>query len=121
MEEAAIELGIPIEAMVIKMSIEEAISPLTKNISLSVEKVLELIEDSVSIMGAKDEALVVGVGNTCGIGNSKEEVVGLKFPKPKIEEEKISRLDGLIKKLATPPKPSPKKKKSRKALKKKSK
>jgi hypothetical protein len=121
MEETAIELGIPIEAVVIKMSIEEAISPLTKNIASSVEKVLELIEDSVGIMGANDEALIVGVGNTCGIGNSKEEVLGLKFPKPKIEEEKISRLDGLIKKLATPPKPSHEKKKSRKALQKKSK
>ncbi len=113
-EEAAIELGIPLEAIVIKMSLEEAISPLTKNIAKSVDKVIALIEDSVGQAGPKEGVLIVGVGNTCGVGNSKNEVTGLKLPREKKEEEKIGRLDKVIKKLATPPKPSRQKKKAKK-------
>ncbi len=110
-EAAAIELKIPLEAIIIKMSIEEAISPLTKNISSSVKKALEYIEGSVKMTGPKDEVLIVGVGNTCGIGNSKKDVSDMKFPSPKKEEEKIGAIERLLKKLATPPKPPPKRKK----------
>jgi hypothetical protein len=110
-EEVAIELGIPLEAIVIKMSIEEAISPLARNIAGSVKNVLPLIEDSVGMVGAKEEVLIVGVGNTCGVGNTRADVSGMKFPKAKEEKEELSRLDRLIKKLATPPpKQVPKKK-----------
>jgi hypothetical protein len=108
-EEAAMEFGMPLEAIVIKMSIEEAISGLANNITISVKKVLNLIETSVAMVGSGEEVLVVGVGNTCGIGNSVEEVKGLRFPKPRVEEEEISRLDRILKKLATPPKPPPEK------------
>jgi hypothetical protein len=106
-EEVAIELGIPLEAIVVKMSIEEAISPLTSNIAGSVEAVHRAIGDSVKRGRSGDEVLVVGVGNTCGIGNSREDVSGMKFPKPKKEEEELSRLDKILKKLVTPPKPPP--------------
>jgi hypothetical protein len=112
-EEAAIELGIPLEAVIIKMSIEEAISPLTKNIARSVETVINSIKFSVGQIGKNEEVLIVGVGNSCGIGNNAKDVDGMKFPKPKIEEEKMGRLDSFIKKLANPPKP-PKEKPKRK-------
>jgi hypothetical protein len=69
------------------------------------------------MVGSGEEVLVVGVGNTCGIGNSVEEVKGLRFPKPRVEEEEISRLDRILKKLATPPKPPPEKKKRKPAKK----
>ncbi len=110
-EAAALELDIPLEAIIVKMSIEEAISPLTNNISASAKNVVSLIEDSISLLKPGAEAIVVGVGNTCGIGNTNVEVKGLRFPKPKVEDEKIGRLDRLLKKLATPPKPPPEKKK----------
>ncbi len=104
-EEAALELDIPLEAIVVKMSVEEAISPLTRNITAAVKTVIPLIEESVGRVGAKDSVMVVGVGNTCGVGNTLDAVSTLKFPKAKKEEEELSRLDRLIKKLATPPPP----------------
>jgi hypothetical protein len=113
-EEAAIDLGIPLDAIIVKMSIEEAISPLTKNIAASADKVLSLIEESAAQVRVKDEVLVVGVGNTCGIGNSIKEVKGMKFPKPKKEEEKIGRLDRFLRWMASPQKPVPEKRKGKK-------
>jgi hypothetical protein len=106
-EEAAIELDIPLDAIVIKMSIEEAISPLTKNIAASVKKARQFVENSVELVGKGGEVVVVGVGNTCGVGNSKEEVKGMKFPEPKEEEERLGLTDRIIRKLATPPPPRP--------------
>ncbi|RMF91534.1 MAG: DUF1512 domain-containing protein [Methanobacteriota archaeon] len=106
-EEAALELGIPVEAIVVKMSVEEAISPLTKNIASSVKKVLAYVRQSAALIEKGGHVLVVGVGNTCGIGNSKAEIRGMRFPEPKEEEEKLGLTDRIIKRLATPPPPRP--------------
>ncbi len=108
-EEAAIELGIPLEAIVVKMSVEEAISPLTKNIASAVKKVNAHIIESVQTVAPGAGVLLVGVGNTCGVGNTKKEIKGMRFPSPKEEEEKVSFTDRIIKKIATPPKQPEKK------------
>lgn len=108
-EEAAMELGVPLEAIVVKMSVEEAISQLTKNIASAVKKVNSHIIESVQSVGVGADVLLVGVGNTCGVGNTKKEIKGMRFPAPKKEEEKVSFTDRLIKKIATPPKPPEKK------------
>jgi len=104
-EEAAVELGIPLEAVAVKMSVEEAISPLTRNIAASVKRTVRLISRSVQLVEKGGEVIVVGVGNTCGIGNTREEVKGMRFPKPEVEEERMGLMDRIIKKLATPPRP----------------
>ncbi len=87
-EESALKRDIPLEAYIIKMSIEEAISPLTEDIvKNSLKKTIELIRDSVRRTEG-NEVIVVGVGNTSGVGNCYEEVKDLKFEKKKKEKKK---------------------------------
>jgi hypothetical protein len=114
MEETAAKMNIPLEAYVVKMSIEEAISPLTENIGDSVPRALDLIKDSISRAPEKSSVVVIGVGNTCGVGNTKSEVKGIKLPKPKEEKEEISAIETLMKTLAKKPPKRPKKKEKKK-------
>lgn len=111
MEEIATKMNIPLEAYVIKMSIEEAISPLTENIGESVSKAMELIKNSIERTAEGGNVVVVGVGNTCGIGNTKDDIKDVKLPKAEKEKEKISAVDMLVKTLAKKPKRSEKKEK----------
>jgi len=99
MEETAVKLGIPLEAFVVKMSIEEAISPLTNNITASVDSAIRAVEDSAA-RTEKDKVLVVGVGNTCGIGNSFDSVKGMEFPEPEKKKKRKPFAELLLKKFA---------------------
>jgi hypothetical protein len=115
MEETATEMNIPLEAYVVKMSLEEAISPLTKNIGESVPKALELVKKSMERTPEGSSVAIIGVGNTCGIGNSKDAVKDIKLPKAEEEKEKMSAIDTLMKTLAKKPPKRPAKKEEKKA------
>jgi len=68
-EEEVTKRKIPIYGIIIKMSIKEAISPMTKEIANTADKVVERIREIVKErMGEKGTVLVVGVGNTIGVG-----------------------------------------------------
>jgi hypothetical protein len=70
-EEIASEKGIRLDALVIKQSNEEALQPMKKEIFESVEEVVKRIEFLVSQSANKSEKiLIIGVGNTCGVGNN---------------------------------------------------
>jgi hypothetical protein len=73
-ENIAVKKKIPITTIIIKMSEEEAIQPMKKEILASKEKVLRLVEKEVANTKEKGKIIVVGVGNSCGIGNNKKEV-----------------------------------------------
>jgi hypothetical protein len=107
MEEAALKKDIPLEALAIKMSVEEAISPLCDDISGSKDWAVELVTEGIERVPEGGEVVVVGVGNTCGIGNSPESVKALKCPKRKEEEEEESLADKIIKKLVAKPRAPP--------------
>lgn len=102
-EEAAMSLNIPLEAVVVRMSVEEAISPMNKKIASSVSSAVSLIKTSLPSIESGKAAIVVGVGNTCGIGNSEKEVEKLEFPEEK--KEKLSFSEKLMKKVLSPPMP----------------
>ncbi|MFB6143864.1 MAG: DUF1512 family protein [Candidatus Nanohaloarchaea archaeon] len=74
-EEAATEHDLPLEGVIVKQSAPEASKPMKKEIynayKPAVSKVKELVEQF------DGEVAVVGVGNTCGIGNTREEVSGV--------------------------------------------
>ncbi len=112
MEETAIEMNIPLEAYVIKMSLEEAISPLTENIGESVSKAVDLIKEGIGRTPEGSNVVVVGVGNTCGIGNTGDAVRYIKLPKAEEEKEKMSAVDTFIKTLVKKPKKPQKKEKN---------
>ncbi len=76
-EELATKHGIELDGVIIKMSDYEASIPMKKEIydavPAAIEKVRELVE-----LSPHNRILVVGVGNTCGIGNSAKEVENLE-------------------------------------------
>ena len=67
-EEIATKKKIPLEFVVIKMSSTEAIQPMKEEILAATPRVLEILNEKIARAKEKN-ILVVGVGNTCGIGN----------------------------------------------------
>ncbi len=68
-EDAAIKSNIPIDSIIIKMSQEEAIMPMPKAVKDALPGVRESIDRSLERTKAGDNILLVGVGNTSGVGN----------------------------------------------------
>ena len=95
-EEVSVKNDIPIDGIVVKMKSEEAYAPIEKKVFDAADVVIEKINNLIKESNAK-KILVIGVGNTCGIGNCQEELKGIKnklIPiwkkqkKKKIEEKK---------------------------------
>ncbi len=71
-EEIAVASKIPLEAIAIKMSPFEAISPMPGEVADAVKNAVDLLRERVEETGKGSKIIVVGVGNTCGIPNSKK-------------------------------------------------
>lgn len=95
-EEVATNKNIPLDAVIIKMSPEEAIKPMSKQIADSIESSLSSVKEIIMREEKGSNIIVVGVGNSCGIGNSIETVKNLEFPEEKKEEEEESKLKRII-------------------------
>ena len=66
-ERAAAKYGIPLEAIVVKMSNEEAITDMTKRIAEAADKVVNMVLERVKELPKGAIAIVAGIGNTCGV------------------------------------------------------
>lgn len=66
--------GIPLDSIIVKMSQEEAIMPMRKAIKDSLPGVRESIKRSLERAKRGDKIILVGVGNTSGVGDSGESV-----------------------------------------------
>ena len=67
-EEIAAKYGIPLYAMIIRQSLKEVLSPLTKSLTNSAEEVIRRFKRVIRERTKEsDTVLVVGVGNTIGI------------------------------------------------------
>jgi len=91
-EEVAVKKNIPLDAVGIKVSDEEALRPMKKEILDAVPKATIALKSAIARSNKKDKILIIGVGNTCGVGNTRKEFEEskkklLKVLK-KIEEEK---------------------------------
>lgn len=73
-EEIAVNHGIRLDAIAIKQSQEEALQPMKKEILMSVDRAVERIEEIVKSARKNEKIIIIGVGNTCGVGNSPKEV-----------------------------------------------
>ena len=71
-EKIAVEKNLPLDSIIIKMSQEEAIQPIKREITLAVSKAIELVEANIGDTKEKGAIVVVGVGNTEGVGNNKK-------------------------------------------------
>ncbi len=68
-ERIAAEHGIPLRAVIVKMSMEEAILAMNKKIFQGVEKAVERVKDIIrKETRPGDTVVVIGVGNTAGVG-----------------------------------------------------
>lgn len=72
-ENIATKRNIPIDTFVIKMGQEEAIMPIKKEVLNAVPRVMQLVEENIS--ETDGNVLVIGVGNTVGVGNNKKAAV----------------------------------------------
>ena len=72
-ENIAVKKKIPLDSIAIKMSQEEAIMPMRKVLVDSLPKVNESIVRSLKRTGPDSKVILVGVGNTSGVGNSAKD------------------------------------------------
>lgn len=70
-EDLAVKKNIPLDSVVVKMSQEEAIEPIKAEVLGAMPTVLKIVEDRVKATKGKGTVLVIGVGNTAGVGNDK--------------------------------------------------
>jgi len=72
-ENFAVKNKIPLDTIIVKMSQEEAIMPMREEILNAVDKVISLIDNAIKRTKQKGKIIIIGVGNTSGIGNTKKE------------------------------------------------
>lgn len=99
-EEAALKLEIPLEAIGIKMGIEEAIMGMIKEVHRALPEARRRVEESIGEAPDDRPVMVVGVGNTAGVGNLKSEAEEIPVKEKEEEKEELSLLDRMAKKLA---------------------
>ncbi len=71
-EDMAVKNKIPLESIIIKMSPEEAIMTIKKPVLDATTKVLGLLDETIERTKEKGSIIVIGVGNTSGVGNNRE-------------------------------------------------
>jgi len=86
-EEVAVKRKIPLDSIIIKMSQEEAITPMKASILNSLPRVIEALDNAIERTRERGKIIIVGVGNTSGVGNNKKEAEEAK----KIIKENIKK------------------------------
>ena len=86
----------PIDSIIIKVGMEDAISPMKKDIYKSVPKVEETVKRAVNRAKKNEKIMIIGVGNSCGIPDTKKDIASLKviiekLDKKEKEEKKIKK------------------------------
>lgn len=71
-EEVAVKGGIPLDSIIVKMSPEEAIKPMRKAVKDALPQVMESIKRSMETVKKGGMVIIVGVGNTSGVGDSDD-------------------------------------------------
>lgn len=80
-EEEILKEDIDLDAIIVKMSPEEAISNMTQKIADAAKEALELVERSILNSPDDTNILVVGVGNSCGIKNILQDISQIEVKK----------------------------------------
>ncbi|MFH0890057.1 MAG: DUF1512 domain-containing protein [Candidatus Aenigmatarchaeota archaeon] len=93
-ENIAVRNKIPLDSIIVKMSQEEAITAMPRDVRNAVPTVMESLDRAVERTRKGDYILLIGVGNTSGIGNSSkdlktaEEVIEKNAKKEEAEKKK---------------------------------
>ncbi|MFH0829846.1 MAG: DUF1512 family protein [Candidatus Aenigmatarchaeota archaeon] len=70
MEEFAVKNKIPLDAVAVKVSDEEALGPMKPEILEGIEPAMDKVREMVKRARKNERILLMGVGNTCGIGDN---------------------------------------------------
>jgi hypothetical protein len=73
-ENIATSKNIPLDTFVIKMGQEEAIMPMREEVLKTTGKIVRMIEENIKDTREKGKIIIVGVGNSSGIGNDFEQI-----------------------------------------------
>jgi len=66
-ERVATKYGIPLEAVVIKMSAEEAITDMPEKVAKAADEAVRKVVERIKELPEGATAIVAGIGNTCGV------------------------------------------------------
>ena len=101
-EETAVEKKILMEAIAIKMSQFEAISPMPKEVVDAMDTVKDMLKERIEDTEKDAHILVVGVGNTCGVPNTNKSlrkvIDSVKKEAKRIKDEEDAKNKGFFKK-----------------------
>ena len=88
----------PIDSIIIKVGMEDAITPMKKEIFKSLPRVEEVIKKATNRAKKNEKLMIIGVGNSCGIGDNKKDVASLKEIIEKLDkkEEKEKEKGGWL-------------------------
>lgn len=90
-EDVAVKNKIPLDSIIVKMSQEEATMAMKKPVLEAVPQVLDILKETIDRTKDKGTIVVIGVGNTSGVGNSlkdsKRAEVEIKKTAEKIEKK----------------------------------
>jgi hypothetical protein len=90
-EDVIVKKNIPVDSIVVKMSQEEAITPMRKVIKDALPQVKGSIDRSLEMTKSGDTVIIVGVGNTSGVGNSSKDAEAVKAWIEKYERDLKAR------------------------------
>ena len=100
-EEIATRMNIPLDAVAIKVSDEEALMPMKKEVMNSVDGAIGVVKSILERTRKSERILIMGVGNTCGVGNNRKSLEEsrkkiLKASKTKEKERKKGIMEKLM-------------------------
>lgn len=73
-EELAIKYDIPLDGVIIKMSPEEASIHMKPEIYKAADKAIKELQSLMDLVPKNEKVLIIGVGNTCGVGNKAKDL-----------------------------------------------
>ncbi len=77
-EDVAVRHNIPLDSIIVKMKPEEAIVPMKKEIKDAVPLAIERVKESIRRTKKGEKIVIVGVGNTSGVGNDAKAAITTK-------------------------------------------
>lgn len=90
-EEIVVKNDIPLDAVVVKVSEEEALEHMGKEVFKATDEAMAGVKAIIRRSKPSERIMIIGVGNTCGIGNSKADIKDVEKkirPHYKKEEKK---------------------------------
>lgn len=82
-EGLALQYGIPLDAIAIKMSDDEALQPMPEAVWKAVPNAMEKVKEVLKTVPRSKRVLIIGVGNTCGVADTS---AGLKHAESKLKK-----------------------------------